>query len=133
MAGADVPDDDGVVGAGAEEDVLGRRVPFDVGDAPLVALEVHQPLAWPTQTEKTKKKHQQFHSALARCLFQTELGLTVLLGFVGFSLDWIRFERISVGHRWLLPDFFWVYWVLLVEILFVERLSWVLMGSTSYL
>ena len=55
MAGADVPDDDGVVGAGAEEDVLGRRVPFDVGDAPLVALEVHQPLAWPTQTEKTKK------------------------------------------------------------------------------
>ena len=42
--GPDIPDENEVIGTSAEEDIIGRRVPFDVGAATLVAAELHQPL-----------------------------------------------------------------------------------------
>ena len=44
LTGADVPDDDEVVGPGREEDVLGRRVPQNEPDSPLVLEKVHDGL-----------------------------------------------------------------------------------------
>ena len=44
LAGSDVPHENQVIRSGAEQDVIGRRMPLDVGAAPLVPAQIHQAL-----------------------------------------------------------------------------------------
>ena len=64
--------------------------------------------------------------------------------FVDFSSDGIGLDRIYVGARWLLPDFFFgfteFYWVLMDSFCFffigfllgLTRRTWIFLGFTGF-